>query len=76
MTGFIGAFLAGWDKTDWEILNLLVDGDIVIVERMDRTVAGGKSVGLPCCGVFEMRSAKIAVWRDHFDMTTYINAMS
>ena len=23
LTGFIGAFLAGWDKTDWEILNLV-----------------------------------------------------
>jgi len=76
LTGFIGAFISGWDKTDWEILNLLVDGDIVIVERMDRTVAGGKSVDLPCCGVFEMRNGKVAVWRDYFDMTTYINAMS
>ena len=76
LTGFIGAFLAGWDKTDWEILNLLVDGDIVVVERMDRTVAGGKSVDLPCCGVFEMRNGKIAVWRDYFDITTYIKAIS
>ena len=76
LTGFISAFVAGWSKTDWEILNLLVDGDIVVVERMDRIVAGGKSVDLPCCGVFEMRNGKIAVWRDYFDMTTYINAMS
>ena len=76
LTGFIGAFLAGWDKTDWEIINLLVDGDVIVVERMDRTIAGGKSVDLPCCGVFEMRNGKIAVWRDYFDMTTYINAMS
>ena len=76
LTGFVGAFLAGWDKTDWEILNLLVDGDVIVVERMDRTIAGGKSVDLPCCGVFEMRNGKIAVWRDYFDMTTYINAMS
>ena len=76
LTGFIGAFISGWDKTDWEILNLLVDGDVILVERMDRTIAGGKSVDLPCCGVFEMRRVKIAVWRDYFDMTTYINAMS
>ena len=76
LRGFIGAFLSGWDKTDWEILNLLVNGDIVVVERMDRTIAGGKPVDLPCCGVFEMRNGKIAVWRDYFDMATYINALS
>ena len=76
LNGFIGAFISGWDKTDWEILNVLVDGDIVVVERLDRTIAGGKSVDLPCCGVFEMRNGKIAVWRDYFDMTTYIKAMS
>jgi limonene-1,2-epoxide hydrolase len=23
LTGFIGAFTSGWNKTDWEILNLL-----------------------------------------------------
>jgi limonene-1,2-epoxide hydrolase len=72
---FIGAFVAGWDKTDWKILNLLADGDIVVVERMDRTIAAEKPVNLPCCGVFEMSNGKIAVWRDYFDMTTYIKAL-
>jgi limonene-1,2-epoxide hydrolase len=76
LRAFIVAFLADWNKTDWEILNLLVDGDIVVVERMDRTVAAGKPVDLPCCGVFEMKNGKIAVWRDYFDMTTYIKALS
>jgi limonene-1,2-epoxide hydrolase len=76
LRAFIGAFVAGWDKTNWEILNLLVDGDIVVVERMDRTIAAEKPVNLPCCGVFEMRNGKIAVWRDYFDMTTYIKAQS
>lgn len=76
LTKFIRAFLAGWDKTDWEVLNLLVDGDIVVAERMDRTIAGEKSVDLPCCGIFEMKDGKIAVWRDYFDMTTYVGAMS
>ena len=76
LRAFIGAFLTNWEKTDWEILNLLVDGDTVMVERLDRTVAAGKQVDLPCCGVFEMRQGKIAVWRDYFDMTTYIDALS
>lgn len=73
---FIGAFLKGWEKTDWEVINLLGRGDIVIAERMDRTIVSGKPVNLPCCGVFEMRDGKIAVWRDYFDMATYTKALS
>lgn len=73
---FIAGFIAPWTSTDWEVLNLLEAGNIVIVERIDKTVAGDKQVDLPCCGVFEMRDGKIAVWRDYFDMTTYVKAMS
>ena len=73
---FITGFLASWESTDWEVLNLVAEGDLVIAERMDRTVANGKHVNLPCCGVFEMRDGKIAVWRDYFDMATYTRAVS
>lgn len=73
---FIGAFVSGWDKTDWEIINLLAEGDIVMVERMDRTVANGKPVNLPCFGIFEMRDGKIVEWRDYFDMATYTKALA
>lgn len=72
---FIAAFLSSWTKTEWDVLNLLSEGNIVIAERLDRTVAGGKPVNLPCCGVFEMRNGKIAVWRDYFDMATYTRAV-
>jgi limonene-1,2-epoxide hydrolase len=48
----------------------------VIVERLDRTRAGAKSVDLPCTGVFEMRDGKIRVWRDYFDLGTYARAMA
>ncbi len=72
---FIGGFLSGWSKTDWEILTLVAAGDTVIAERVDRTVANGKKIDLPCCGVFEMRGGKIAVWRDYFDLNTYMRAI-
>lgn len=76
LTAFIGKFIENWDSTDWEILNLLTDGDVVMVERIDRTVVGGKPVDLPCFGIFEMQDGKIAVWRDYFDMTTYSKALA
>lgn len=71
---FIANFIKPWTATDWEILNLVCAGDIVFAERIDRTKMGAKSVDLPCCGVFEMRSGQIQVWRDYFDMSTYARA--
>lgn len=72
---FISAFLKGWTSTEWDVLNLVAKGDTVFAERLDRTVVGGRPVNLPCCGVFEMRNGRIKVWRDYFDMGTYVAAL-
>lgn len=72
----IAAFSASWTATQWDLLNIAANGDVVIAERLDRTEAGDKSVDLPCTGVFEMENAKIKVWRDYFDIGTYLKAMS
>ncbi len=71
----IAAFIGPWTETQWDILHLVSAGDIVIAERLDRTKAGEKAVDLPCTGVFEMENGKIKVWRDYFDLGTYLKAM-
>ena len=77
LTGFISAFIGGWSSTEWDILNITEAPDgTVFCERLDRTMAGDKPVNLPCCGVFEMEDGKIKVWRDYFDMGTYMNALA
>ncbi len=73
--GFISGFIRPWTETHWEILTLVASGDTVIVERIDRTKMGIKSVDLPCVGVFQMKDGKIEVWRDYFDLGTYMKAM-
>ncbi len=73
---FIKGFLSSWSKTEWDVLHIVAKGDVVFAERLDRTVAGGKPVNLPCCGVFEMKNGKIAVWRDYFDMATFTRALA
>ncbi|MEQ9518407.1 MAG: limonene-1,2-epoxide hydrolase family protein [Parvibaculum sp.] len=73
---FIAAFIKDWTSTEWDILNLAVSGDIVMVERLDRTMVGDKKADLPCTGIFEMQDGKINVWRDYFDLSTYIKALS
>ena len=73
---FIGGFIANWTKTTWDTLNIVGDGDLVFAERLDRTVAGKVEVDLPCCGVFVMENGKIKVWRDYFDMATFMKPFS
>ena len=75
LRAFIGGFLKPWTSTQWDVLNIVSKGDVVIAERLDRTEAGERKVDLPCCGVFEMKDGKIRVWRDYFDMPTYTRAM-
>lgn len=74
---FITGFISGWASTEWEVLHLVESGNLVIAERVDRTVTpDGKQIELPCCGVFEMEQGKIRVWRDYFDMGTYMKALA
>ena len=73
---FIAGFSGSWTETNWDILNIMSAGDVVIAERLDRTKAGDKAVDLPCIGVFELEAGKIKVWRDYFDMATYAKGMS
>ncbi len=72
---FIAGFLATWTETQWDVLNIIAAGDVVIAERLDRTKTANGDVDLPCCGVFEMEGGKIKIWRDYFDLGTFMKAM-
>lgn len=72
---FIAGFLSTWTETTWDILNICGSNDLVFAERLDRTKTTKGSVDLPCVGVFEMQDGKIRVWRDYFDIGTYMKAM-
>jgi limonene-1,2-epoxide hydrolase len=76
LRGFIGRFLKGWTATEWDIINIVSRGEIVIAERLDRTRLGDKKVDLPCVGVFEIQNGRIKVWRDYFDLATYTKAIA
>ena len=72
---FIATFLATWQETAWDVPNIAGAGDVVFAERVDRIRTTQGNVDLPCVGVFELTNGKIRVWRDYFDMTTYLKAM-
>ncbi|MEM7201816.1 MAG: limonene-1,2-epoxide hydrolase family protein [Planctomycetota bacterium] len=71
----IRSFTSTWTGTTWEVVHVVAAGDLVFVERVDRTRAVGKSVDLPCVGVFELQDGKIRYWRDYFDLDSYERAM-
>lgn len=72
---FIRGFLSTWTETRWEVVQIAGQGDLVFAERLDRTKTTQGDVDLPCVGVFEMADGKIRVWRDYFDLATFMNAM-
>lgn len=56
-----------------ETLHIASAGNVVFTERIDYLElngAGKSPVPLPVTGVMEMRSGKIAVWRDYLDLRT------
>lgn len=73
---FIRQFITNWTETEWEILNIIEDGNLVYCERLDKTKTTAGNVDLPCFGIFEMENGKIREWRDYFDMATFVNGMS
>ncbi|CAN7590846.1 nuclear transport factor 2 family protein [Phenylobacterium sp. LjRoot164] len=75
LRAFIAGFMRGWTSTQWDVLTLISRGDVVVAERLDRTMVGATPVDLPCCGVFQLEGGKIKVWRDYFDLATYTRAL-
>ena len=65
-------FLTPAEHAEFELLAIAAAGDLVFTERVDRFKIVGKNVALPVAGVFEIRNGKIAVWRDYFDMQTWL----
>ena len=66
----VRAHLAKWpvDQCEWRILNMAVNGDVVLTERVDSFVRGDDRVVVPVMGAFEVRDGVNVHWRHYFDM--------
>lgn len=65
-------FFAPTIENDLVVLRSAVEGDTVFTERLDRHRIASGWVELPVTGVFVFRDAKIAVWREYFDLGTLL----
>jgi limonene-1,2-epoxide hydrolase len=71
IAALLGVILSPASDVKFEIRQIAAAGDVVLTERIDRFVMGGKTVELPVMGAFEVRGGMIAAWRDYFDMATW-----
>ena len=69
--GLLGMILGPATEVEFEIINIVGEGDVVMTERVDKFHMGERTIELPVMGVFEVREGKIAAWRDYFDLTTW-----
>ena len=71
--GVMEQFVPMADEIEFVVGNLASDGDVVLTERVDRFLIGGKWVEVPVSGTFEVRDGKIAAWRDYFDLESFMS---
>lgn len=69
-------FLAPTTGVDWRIVSQVVTGSTVINERVDRFQINGGWLELPVAGFFHVSDGHITLWRDYFDMGSYMTQLS
>ncbi|HYM14701.1 MAG TPA: limonene-1,2-epoxide hydrolase family protein [Dehalococcoidia bacterium] len=74
--GLLGIILTPASDVRFDIKHMVAEGNVVLTERIDTFILGGKTVTLPVMGVFEVRDGKIAAWRDYFDLATWTRQAS
>jgi limonene-1,2-epoxide hydrolase len=68
--------LATAESSEWVVHREAANGNLVMNERIDRFLVGGRWLELPVAGVFELRDGRIALWRDYFDLETIMKQMA
>jgi limonene-1,2-epoxide hydrolase len=68
--GFLEKFAKGMSNVRYEIRNHLEDGNLLMVEGVEKYDKGGRAVAVPYMAVFRFRDGRIAELRDYFDLAT------
>ena len=72
MVQVLEGFLAAASEVEWPCLRQVEVGNVVINERLDRFKIGDGWLELPIAGIFEVADGQITLWRDYFDMNSYM----
>ena len=72
----LGPFAEMAERIEWEVLEQVESGDVVMNERVDRFwLEGGHEIELRVAGVFKVKNGKVTVWRDYFDLAEFNSQM-
>jgi limonene-1,2-epoxide hydrolase len=63
-------------EVDVDLVHMVVDGPVVMTERVDYVKFGEKRPGLRIAGVFEVHNGVITAWRDYFDAAEFSSQFS
>ena len=69
-------FLQPAVHVEWRVLREWEVGGTVINERLDRFQIGDGWLELPVAGFFQVEDGLITIWRDYFDMGSYMSQLS
>lgn len=69
-------FLQPAVHVEWRVLREWEVGGTVINERLDRFQIGDGWLELPVAGFFQVENGLITLWRDYFDMGSYMSQLS
>ncbi len=73
--GVLEPFFAPIEENEFIILRKISEGNMVVLERLDRHRVQQGWFELPVTGVFEVENGKISYWREYFDLDTIRVAM-
>ncbi len=66
-------FFAPTIENEFVIRREVTQGNVVVLERLDRHLLESGWVELPVTGVFEVQDGKITSWHDYFDVATIMS---
>ena len=72
----LASFMTLGGSVSVEMVHALVDGNLVMTERVDSLATSGRSLDMPVLGVFELNGEQIAAWRDYFDLNQFTSQVA
>lgn len=76
VTRDLSSMAKAMNQFDVEMINIAVNGNVVLTERID--TIGGRvfKMAIPLMGVFVVNNGKISQWRDYFDWSSTFGKMA
>ena len=69
-------FTPGLERIELQLAHIGIIDDVVVMERVDDVVYGGKHSRVPVVGVMEIDGGFVTEWREYYDHHTLVEALT